>query len=558
MPGNPLSSPASTPGPLPQRLARRIMRRAGWLALLVWLVSLGLGLVRMAEDVAEEVDAAAGLALAMSELGRLGAGVAGPADPGPEVLDALARLQHARPLRHLQLQVSDHAGRVLLPALPPARDGSGLAWLDAWPAWLSPATSAPQQVQWPLPRPDGRAWTVTLTASPEAERLEAMRSLVESLALLAAAALGLLLVMHLNLRRALAPLQRLLAAIAGIEQADTGPVRALPPMPVAELEAVAGALRHLGSALDEAESARRRLAQQVLSLQEDERGRLSRELHDEFGQRLTALRVDATWLARCLEAAQMPAAVGDVQDAQTAVPRLPASTPAASRLPEAAVLAAGMADRCGEILQDIRHLLTRLQPFGAAEAAGSDRPAEDAGAEPLRRLAGLLDGLVEAWQGRGPSIQARWSSLPGPDAPQAVPWQSLPDTHTLPRPLALALYRITQEALTNVARHAQAQRIDLSITLTSAPQPGQPPAVHWCVEDDGCGLGDPAAAARRGNGLAGLRERVWALGGELQIGPAEASDTTPGAGPGTRLQVWINRPAAAPPPPAAAPLPPHR
>jgi two-component system sensor histidine kinase UhpB len=287
--------------------------------------------------------------------------------------------------------------------------------------------------------------------------------------------------------------------------------------------------------------------------------------------------VDATWLARCLQAGSMPAdaSVGDtpiaaprpaepasaafcLPDTATAASRLPDLATAASRLPEAALLAAGMADRCGDILQDIRHLLARLQPFGPADTAAGASAADAPGAEPLNRLAGLLDGLVEAWRGRGPVIQARWSSRPGPDAPQAVPWQSLPDTHTLPRPLALALYRITQEALTNVARHAQAQRIDLSITLTGAQQAGQPPAVHWCVEDDGCGLGDPAAAARRGNGLAGLRERVWALGGELQIGPAEASATTPGAGPGTRLQVWINRPGAAPPPPAAAPPPPHR
>ena len=91
---------------------------------------------------------------------------------------------------------------------------------------------------------------------------------------------------------------RLLQAIAGIEGHDARQVQALPTMPTRELESLAAALRHLGAALDQAEAQRRQLSQQMLTLQEDERARLARDLHDEFGQRLTALRVDAAWLAR--------------------------------------------------------------------------------------------------------------------------------------------------------------------------------------------------------------------------------------------------------------------
>ena len=69
-------------------------------------------------------------------------------------------------------------------------------------------------------------------------------------------------------------------------------------MPIGELQAIATALRELANALEGAEQQRRVLSQQVLTLQEDERQRIARELHDEFGQRLTALRADAAWLAR--------------------------------------------------------------------------------------------------------------------------------------------------------------------------------------------------------------------------------------------------------------------
>ena len=119
-------------------------------------------------------------------------------------------------------------------------------------------------------------------------------------------------------------------------------------MPVRELEAVAALLRHLAGALDAAQARRRLLSQQLLSLQEDERARLARGLHDEFGQRLTALRVDAAWLSRRL--------AGQA---------------------EAAPVIAGMAAQCKQIQHDIRSWLTRLQPFGPAEPAP---PGGDAGA----------------------------------------------------------------------------------------------------------------------------------------------------------------------------------
>jgi two-component system sensor histidine kinase UhpB len=56
--------------------------------------------------------------------------------------------------------------------------------------------------------------------------------------------------------------------------------------------------------------------------------------------------------------------------------------------------------------------------------------------------------------------------------------------------------------------------------------------VGWSVEDDGVGLGNPAAAMQRGNGLGGMQERVWALGGQWRL----ASD---GSSPGLRLQARL-------------------
>ena len=508
--------------PRPERLLHRVMRHAGGVAAAVLALALVLGLVRMAADVEEEVEAAVGLALVMAELGRLQAAAPTP-EAGQAALDGLLRLQQSRPLRHLRLQVRDGAGRLLLPADPGAGESGALAWLGRW--WAAVGGGAtPAPVSWTLPRPGGAHWTVTLTASAEAERREALGSLLESLAVLAAMVAGLLLAMRANLRRALAPLDRLVAAIGGIERSDTAPVQALPPMPVVELDALAGALRHLGAALDAAETDRRRLAQQVLGLQEDERARLARELHDEFGQRLTALRVDAAWLARRLGGLTAPA--GPAPAGGPAPPVQVAAGGALTRLAEAAEVARGMADQCGLIQQDIRQLLVRLQPFGPEAAA----------AVPPRQLAQLLEGLVQAWSGPaadglGWQLALHWRTA---DGPADQPWSALPDGLALEPALALALYRISQEAMTNVARHAGAREATLALRLDGAARPGAALTVDWAVEDDGRGLDDAAAADRRGNGLAGLRERVWALGGQLQIGPATAASAADGR-PGCRL-----------------------
>jgi two-component system sensor histidine kinase UhpB len=397
---------------------------------------------------------------------------------------------------------------LLLPS-PPVDQGEGwlawLRWMGGEPGWPASGRDSPPPVSWTVPRPSGNVWTVTLTADAKSERLEALASLMESLALLAAMVGGLLWALRARLGRALAPLNQLVAAIGGIERSDTAQVQALPPMPVAELDAVAGALRHLGCALDLAESERRQLAQQVLSLQEDERARLARELHDELGQRLTALRVDAAWLAKRL-------ATADGQQETQAVAR-------------------SMADACGALQQDIRAVLAQLQPFADGAVQGATTPV------PLSRLQELLCSLAEGWSARGreQSVVAVLVWRPD-DQGQDDGWVEWPPGLLIDARLALAMYRISQEALTNVARHADARSVRLCVRLRGEAVPGGALHVEWAVEDDGAGIPDLAQACRRGSGLANLRERVWALGGELT---AEA--VRPGAPrPGCRLASSLN------------------
>lgn len=548
--------------PVPLDLPRQIMRRALVVASLGVVLMAGLGLYRMQDNVREELEAARVMALLSERLTTL----QGMSDE--QAVLALQQWRAEGSLRHLALRLQDHQGRPVEGAQPtkaadtggdvnteragnagragadPAADAAPDAdtghdtdsppWLEALrrpvAALLPPPP--PFTVSWAVPRPQGPPWTVSLSADADSEQLEALQFLLESVGTVALASAGMLLVMHWNTRRAFQPLSQLLAAIAQLRAGRPEPLAALPAMRVGEMQAIADALQALAQALAEAEQERQWLGQKVLTLQEDERQRLARELHDEFGQRLTALRVDAAWLARQL--AGQPALLSVVS---------------------------GMAGQCEGIQRDIRAVLARLQPLGPMHPGQGE--AGDAG-----RLAELLQDLVGGWA-RGtevasdsvasaatPPITAAAAAAAAAEAaphPPPTPrielqlqardasgrtcaWPAA-DQARLPLDLMLAVYRISQEALTNVARHAHARQASLAVAWLWPARPGEPAMIDWSVTDDGVGVADFGHALRRGNGLAGIKERIWARGADLQAGPAQPGHSPPGWRLATRLKV---------------------
>lgn len=494
MPPTSAPSPsASTRPAAPLDLPRLVMRRAGLLASACLVAALLLGLWRAQGDTRTELQDAAQTALLSQTLSTLSL------DDDERALLRLRALQATPAARHWSMQILDAQGQQLVGPQPLPEPSASMQLLLALNQRLFPPPP-PEDLRWSLPRPDGRAWLVLLRVSPEREQREALSNWLDMFGMLVLACAGTLAVMHINLRRALRPLQSLLDAIAGLEHGQSSAILRLPRMPVRELDAVAEALRRLSASLDEAQAARRVLAQQIFSLQEDERARLARELHDEFGQRLTALRADAAWLLRRLDEGSALRSVVE-----------------------------GMSEQCRLIHQDTRALLAELRPLGPlADQAGRDETAV--------RLHELLRALVRGWNS-APShgLQVHLDlRLRRPEGSEREWHRAEAAGLMLPRAVLLALYRISQEALTNVARHAQAHQVQLCLTLeTAAVEPAldviapgdrawtarRPVALRWSVEDDGRGVADPAAALQHGTGLAGLRERLWALGAELQWGP---------------------------------------
>lgn len=204
----------------------------------------------------------------------------------------------------------------------------------------------------------------------------------------------------------------------------------------------------------------RALARQLQNVREEQLAELSREIHDVFGQDVAVLKVDLGWLQRRFA------------DGTTDVAALSART-------------AAMSERLDGLHSTIRRIASQLRPR-------------------------ILDdlGLVAAIESHARDLARRMGL--------AIEL-SLPDEISVPRELATALFRIYQELMTNVLRHASASRVEVSMTATDSE-------IVLDFFDDGVGIA-PGARGEASLGLAGIRERALAFGGVFQIGPAAGGGT---------------------------------
>lgn len=233
------------------------------------------------------------------------------------------------------------------------------------------------------------------------------------------------------------------------------------------------------------------LARHLQTAREDEKARLARELHDELGALLTAAKLDAARLKRLI-ASQGGGAGGSAGGGA------PASVPTTSD--ETAAMQARLSHLTDSIDRGIglkRRIIEDLRP-SALSNLGLVAALEILAREHAERSSVQLDCALQ------PVVLD--------DAAQ------------------ITAYRSVQEALTNAARYAQAQRLHISLAPTppSAAQPAG--GARLLVADDGVGF-DPATRAASSHGLVGMRYRVEAEGGSLQL------RSRPGAG--TEIEVWL-------------------
>lgn len=194
----------------------------------------------------------------------------------------------------------------------------------------------------------------------------------------------------------------------------------------------------------------RALAARLQRAREEERTSIAREIHDELGQALTGIKLDIAWMTR----------------------RLP-------RDHELVAQCVSMIDRIDSTLNTVRRIATELRPS-------------------------VLDqlGLEAAIEWQGQEFSARTGILVDLDIGVG--------TTKIPEHVASSAFRILQESLTNVARHAHAESVDIRCGLSGG-------ALFLEVADDGVGIAEGTTGGPGSLGVLGMRERARAIGAEVDI-----------------------------------------
>jgi two-component system sensor histidine kinase UhpB len=199
----------------------------------------------------------------------------------------------------------------------------------------------------------------------------------------------------------------------------------------------------------------RLLGDQLLTIQEEERADIARDLHDDIGPHLFAVNMDAEMIAQLCELGRHEAVPEHVQAIKAAV---------------------------AHMQRQVRDLLSRLRPARMTELG----------------LNAAIRDLVGFWSQRRPDIAFRLTLLE--------------DEGRLSDAAKDVVYRVVQEAANNAVRHGDPHSIAIALALDDSQQ-----TLTVSVADDGAGRAAPSAVG--GFGLVGMRERVVAAGGSLTFGP---------------------------------------
>ena len=253
--------------------------------------------------------------------------------------------------------------------------------------------------------------------------------------------------------RALSPVEFILKALTELELGNLK-VK-MPYLKTSELSAISSKFNHMVKTLRLSIEQNHELSRKLIRIQEEERKGLARDLHDEFGQSLTAIHADAAVLKAL---------------ANKDYPKIKPSVHAISDLSK-------------HLMNLVGGMLSRLK-VGVLHELGLEE--------------GLKD-LLNTWQLRHPKINLHYQ----------INLKTLPKINET---VSITSYRIIQECLTNISRHAKAKHVEIEIQLIKKNASSKMIDIH--VKDDGVGL---SKSHRDGFGLSGMRERIHEVNGIIKI-----------------------------------------
>jgi two-component system sensor histidine kinase UhpB len=403
--------------------------------------SLAVGAGALLWDARRSVDAELASAMASAaQAVRTGLQDAGPSEPSATILTRLVRVYDGN--RHVRAILLDGRGHAVLashpfmPSHPP-------------PAWFIGLVDPHAPAERLGFAPGAGISAIRLEPDPVNEIGEVWTGLRDALLIVGLLSVMALVLIRRAVTRALRPLEAVSGALARVGAGDfearvaaTGTV---------ELERLAQGFNAMAGQLDSIDRENRRLQEQLLTVQEEERAEIARDLHDEIGPYLFAVNLDAAAVRDLAQGGQAPAIPGRVELIQAAV---------------------------AHMQTQVTDMLRRLRPLRAVEFG----------------LSSAVEDLAAFWRARRPDIAF--------DLRLAI------DDAALGLGLREALYRVAQEALSNAVRHGAPSAIALAVERVGD-------AAVLRVTDNGAAARRPGGRSRFG--LAGMRERIAALGGELAI-----------------------------------------
>ncbi|MGZ5076995.1 MAG: ATP-binding protein [Methylobacter sp.] len=397
--------------------------------------------IRQARDaVSEEVDSSISLAVQLITFGFSQASLT----PFHET-DWLPKLNSLNQTRHLSIQLKEPSGRII--SFPHKNQQTDTN--EKPPKWFINLVAVDYpKVEHQITSFNGEQVTLIIQANPLDEITEVWHESVAFFSSIFLLTLFTFLAVNLAFNKALKSIAVIVDALKLIE---TGQYQQkLPEFSIQEYDSIAKAINHMTGELDKSRQENRALTQHTLEIQEDERQRLSQELHDELGQSLTAIKVMAVTAGRA-----QAENIKQTTDSIVAI--------------------------CDHLMTVVRSMMHQLHPLVLTELG----------------LKATMEDLLNHWSARNPELKL---SIACPD-----------EVDELEQKITIQIFRIVQECLTNIVRHAQAGQADISLEIEHRPKK----TLRLQVSDDGRGCA--VDNIKTGFGLLGMRERINSLGGEFTI-----------------------------------------
>ena len=371
------------------------------------------------------------------------------------------QLQSLKHMRHLKIEFYDAYGQLLdtnQSEVTPGGEGEAPEWFEnvmdrVTPPWESTIRSIEYAGQ--------ILGKLVITPDPTYEYAEIWKQTAGILLLVLIFFVAVNLMISWTVGQVLKPTEKIMAVLSELERGNLE--ARLPIFDTPELARIGLKFNRMIETLEQSIYRNHRLTQQLITLQEEERKNLARDLHDEFGQCLTAIHTDASVMLKL---------------SQTKYPEIRDSVQAITQLSR-------------HLMDMVSGLLQRLHP-GILDELGLVLAVED---------------LVETWRTHNENVVCDvkiGDNMPG----------HIGDV------VKITVYRLIQECLTNVSRHSGASEVKL--TINHLFKGGGHMGLQISVSDNGKGFD---ASNTGGFGLPGMRERVEGLGGEFMINTPTGNGT---------------------------------